>query len=217
MDKFSGKSKRDLRASLLRLDFNHNSADLYSKEDCSHKLTGKASECLNGPPANVANGALQWQILADCFRSLLKTLAGWMFFSALVFPHVVGGQTSCSPTLLSPNEARTLLKAISEAVSAKRIGGKLQIVDWSPGSSYRTESFYFYELLSTKSTETTPLENGVLGYFGVNKTTGQVVELNSDNPSVEGTELKGLQVRFRKEHCIGKELVAENANLTLGK
>jgi hypothetical protein len=155
--------------------------------------------------------------LVNRFCSLMKILAGLMVFCALIFPHGVSAQTSCVPTPLSPNEAKVLLKNIPEALSAKHIGGKLSVIDWSPGSSYRTESFYLYELLSTKSTETTPLDNGVLGYFGVNKRTGQVVELNSDKPSVEGAELKRLQVRFRKEHCIGADLVAKEANLTLEK
>jgi len=108
-----------------------------------------------------------------------------------------------------------LLNKIPQAVAAKRIGGKLSIVDWSPGSGYRTETFYFYELLSTKSTETTPLDNGVLGYFGVNKRTGQVVESNSEKPSVDGSELRKLQVRLRQKHCVGQDVVTLEANLTL--
>jgi hypothetical protein len=61
------------------------------------------------------------------------------------------------------------------------------------------------------------LDNGVLGYFGVNKRSGQVVELNAEKPAVEGTALRKLQVRLRKEHCISVDLVAKDANLTLEK
>jgi hypothetical protein len=129
--------------------------------------------------------------------------------------HVASGQVSCTPSSISSSEAKRLLKLVPEALAARRIGGQLSVVDWSPGNSYRTENFYFYELLSTKSTDTTPLDNGMLGYFGVNKQTGQVVELNSEKTAVEGTDLRRLQIRFRKEHCISEDLVAKDANLTI--
>jgi len=55
----------------------------------------------------------------------------------------------------------------------------------------------------------------MLGYFGVNKATAQVVELNSPQPSVESPDLKKLQARIRQRHCIGRDLIDKNANLTL--
>jgi hypothetical protein len=134
---------------------------------------------------------------------------------ALLIPQIAKCQPSCSPSLLSSNEAKTLLNAIPQALAARHIGGKISVVDWFPGASYRTENFYFYEVLSTKSTETTPLDNGVLGYFGVNKATGQVVELNSEKPSVEAPELKRLQRRYRQAHCVGPDLIDKNTNLTI--
>jgi hypothetical protein len=133
----------------------------------------------------------------------------------LAVPYRAECQSSCSPTPLSSSEAKELLNAIPQALAAKHISGKISIIDWSPGESYRTESFYFYEVLSTKSTETTPLNNGVLGYFGVNRTTGQVVELNSAEPSANGSKLTKLQERLRKKHCVSQDLITKNANLPL--
>ena len=154
---------------------------------------------------------------ASHLRRFSGVLVSVLSLCVLVPTYRASGQAACSPSSLSPNEAKNLLKLTPQALAAKRIGGQLSVVDWSPGSGYRTESFYFYELLSTKSTDTTPLDNGMLGYFGVNKRTGQVVELNSEKAAIEGTELRRLQVRFRKEHCIGEDLVAKDANLTLEK
>lgn len=135
--------------------------------------------------------------------------------AALAIPYGAECQSSCSPTMVSSTEAKVLLNAIPQALAAKHIGGKVSIIDWSPGNSYRTESFYFYEVLSTKGTETTPLDNGVLGYFGVNKATGQVVELNSEEPSVNGSELTRLQEQFRQKHCVGQDMITKNTNLAL--
>lgn len=156
-------------------------------------------------------------ILVDRLCSISRRVAMILLLLCigLAVPYRAECQSFCSSSPLSLVEAKTLLSAIPQALAAKHIGGKISIVDWAPGTNYRTESFYFYEVLSSKSTETTPLDNGVLGYFGVNKATGQVVELNSEKPSVEGSELKKLQVRYREKHCVNEDLIIKNANLAL--
>ncbi|HXB27493.1 MAG TPA: hypothetical protein VNV25_22380 [Gemmatimonadaceae bacterium] len=117
--------------------------------------------------------------------------------------------------MITRDEAKQLLEATPDVVAARRLGGKISLVDWSPDSaSYRTQNFYFYQIFSTKSLPTTPLGNGMFGYYGVNKTAGQVVELNSPNPSVEGPELKSLQAQLRTKHCVGQDLV-KTSSLTL--
>jgi len=123
----------------------------------------------------------------------------------------------CRPTALSQREGQQLLEAIPQALAAQHAGGKLSVVEWNPGSGYRAEVFYLYMLLSTKSLPTTPLDNGVLGYFGVNKTTGEVVELNSGKPSVQGTTLMKLQKKIRASHCIDRQLVIANQDIPLEK
>jgi len=108
-----------------------------------------------------------------------------------------------------------LLGVIPQGLAAKHVGGKLSIVVWSPGANYRLDEFYFYEVLSTKSTTTNSLGNGVIGYFGVNKTTGQVVELNSTEPSVKGAELEKMQSRLRAKRCVSPDLVLKHQNIPL--
>jgi len=88
---------------------------------------------------------------------LVVVLCSALSIGYLGFPGRIEGQ-SCSPSAIPENEAKVLLRAIPQAVEAKRIGGKVSLVAWSPGDLYRTESFYFYMVLSTKSTNITPLE-----------------------------------------------------------
>lgn len=124
-------------------------------------------------------------------------------------------QAQCSATRLSTKEAEGLLRVIPEALEAEHLGGRVPVVMWSPGVSYRTDEFYFYQLVSTKSLATTPLDNGMIGYFGVSKITGQVVELNSDQRSVEGTELSRAQRTIRAKHCVSRDLVAQHQDVSL--
>jgi len=124
-------------------------------------------------------------------------------------------QASCAARLLTKQDAQVLLGVIPQALAAKRIGGKVSIVDWSPGADFRSDMYYFYEVLSSRSTDTIPLGNGVIGYFGVNKFNGQVVELNSDRAAVKGEELKRLQSRLRAKYCISRARELKFGNVPL--
>lgn len=154
-------------------------------------------------------------IVASKHQRLIFVATFFIFFFAPVHPVIC--QTTCSPSVLSRHEAQGLLRVIPEALAASKVGGKLSVVDWSPGPHYRLDEFYFYELLSTKSPPTTPLGNGVIGYFGVNKFTGQVVELNSPDPAVQGTNLERMQTRLRAQHCIGRDFVRKYQDIPLEK
>jgi len=146
-------------------------------------------------------------------RRNLRLVAPLAFL--LAAPGVMS-QTHCSAVPFSPDEARSLLRAIPDALAAKHIGGKLSTVEWRPpGSGYRVENFFLFELLSTKSLPTTPLNNGVLGYYGVNKTTGDVVELNSDKNPIQGHALKLMQDKLRALHCVSSDLVLKNRVIPL--
>ncbi len=121
----------------------------------------------------------------------------------------------CTNSPFTRDEARDLVKAVPDAIASKKMGGELSAVDWTPPTGYNKEKFYLFELLTTKSLPTTPLGNGVVGYFGVNKATGQVVELNSDKPAVLGPELKRLQQKLRTKHCVSRSLVKRNSKMPL--
>ena len=147
-------------------------------------------------------------------RSILQTLA---ICFAIVIPHVAQCQSVCSATRLSRTEARKLMNFLPQAEDAKQIGGEISVIDWNPGTDYRTSIFYFFQVLSTKSTPTTPLGNGMIGYFGANKDTGQVVELNSNQPSVEGIALSKEQEKLRAKHCVSRQLVLKTSDIPLEK
>lgn len=125
-----------------------------------------------------------------------------------------GSGKTCTPSEISGTEAEKVLGSIPAALAAKYSGGTLSFVKWDPGSDFRSGQFYFFQLLSS-STSDTPLDNGMIGYFGVNKRTGEVVELNSDKPHVDGTELQRVQKALRIKHCITEKLVRANADLSL--
>jgi hypothetical protein len=123
---------------------------------------------------------------------------------------------SCGPTPILRDEAEKLLGVVPEVLAAKHEGGKLTFVNWEPGPDYRVRTFYFFQVLST-ATSTTVLDNGMIGYFGVNRVTGEVVELNSDKPHVDGIDLKRLQTALRVKHCVNDKLVRANADVPLEK
>lgn len=128
----------------------------------------------------------------------------------------VGLEKACTPSQISQPEAEKVLGSTPAALAARQSGGTLTFVGWDPGSDFRSERFYFFQLLSS-STSGSPLDNGMLGYFGVNKATAEVVELNSDKPHVEGAELQRVQKTLRTKHCVTEELVRANADLSLEK
>jgi len=145
---------------------------------------------------------------------MLKSICVAAIFMLLLVVPEAFPQTGCSPAPLSQDDARNLVRLIPDALAAQRIGGKLTVIDWKPGHDYREDVFFFFELLSTKSLPTTPLDNGVLGYFGVNRTTGEVVQLDSDT-WIKGATLKRLQDKLRASHCISADLVRKNRCLSL--
>lgn len=125
------------------------------------------------------------------------------------------GRPSCVATPLSRAEAESLVLAIPAALAAKESGGQVSAEQWFPGEDCRIEEFYFFMLLSTVGTPNTPLNNGMLGYFGVHKVTGKVVELNSSEPSVRGDKLLKVQLRLMTKHCITPSVVNRFPNISI--
>ena len=171
-----------------------------------------------GLTTRLKNDGAQGNGIVRRLCNLLNTRVFLFLTIAALLPVLAVAQSSVRPCLSTPitkHEAQDLVKAIPDAIASTKIGGDLSVVDWKPPKGYNAGKFYLFELLTTKSLPTTPLGNGVLGYFGVNKATGQVVELNSDKPAVEGPELRKLQDKLRVRHCISKDLVRRNLHVPL--
>lgn len=124
-------------------------------------------------------------------------------------------QAACVPRPLSKEEARRLLSVVPAAAAAKRLGGRVDAMDWSPGPDFRNDLYYFFTVLTDKK-QITILENGLIGYFAVNKTTGEVVEATSD-ARVESKTLETVQGKIRAQHCISPEMVREGESVPVGK
>jgi hypothetical protein len=112
----------------------------------------------------------------------------------------------CEATPLSHREAELLVLSVPDAFVARKMGGRVFAVEYQP--PHPKHAFYYFMLLSTVSTLTTPLDNGMLGYFSVDKMTGRVVNVAGEN--TVGKDLAKLQGRLRARHCVGHDSVLKN-------
>ena len=124
-------------------------------------------------------------------------------------------QAACVPRPLLNEEARRLLSMVPMADAAKRLGSRIDAMDWLPGSDFRNDVYYFYTVVTDKK-QVTILENGLIGYFAVNKTTGEVMEATSDK-RVESKALETMQGKIRAQHCISPEMVRKGESIPVGK
>jgi len=93
--------------------------------------------------------------------------------------------------------------AIPAALTAHAAGGH---VDARP-SGPESKLFYTFMLLTDGKEPPTLLDNGLIGYFAVNRITGRVVEAVVGEESMRGETLENLQLRLRHAHCISDGLV----------
>ncbi len=75
-------------------------------------------------------------------------------------------------------------------------------------------STIFYTVLTNKK-QLTLLDNGLIGYFAVNKRTGQVVETASG--ALVQSKAETLQIEIRSQHCISPEIVRKGQSIFVGK
>jgi hypothetical protein len=117
---------------------------------------------------------------------------------------------SCVPTHLSQKEAQRLVLTIPDAVAARKLGSKLSAVNYDPGPTYSHEQFYYFMLLSSM-TKATLLDNGIIGYFSVNKATGRILDV-ADEEVLDETLAK-LQAALWVKHCVSQDLILKNQTI----
>ena len=122
--------------------------------------------------------------------------------SIVAMGSLAGCARGCVPTPLSEGEARQLVMAVSDAIAVEKAGGKVTAESYVPPQ--RKHVFYYFALTTTL-TKATLLDNGIIGYFSVNKQTARVV--NVAEKDVAGKELERLQVTLRAQHCIDQSLI----------
>jgi len=134
-----------------------------------------------------------------------------LFAASLLLAFVSTGRCEppCTATTISRIEAERLVMSVADAVTARKIGGQLSVVEWKP--EHASDVFYYFMLLSTVSAPSTPLDNGMLGYFSVNKITGRVVDVAGGD--AVGVELERLQATLRAKHCIDEKMIATGKNV----
>ena len=108
-----------------------------------------------------------------------------------------------SASRLTDDEAKILLYVTPAAVSARRAGTDVDIERSEPSKEFPARNFFVAALVSQKPTSGSVLGNGILGYFAVDKRTGDV-ESTSDFTPVKGKELGRVQAWLRHAHCISK-------------
>lgn len=113
-------------------------------------------------------------------------------------------QSACSgSSRLTDDDARVLLYVTPAAVDARKAGTDVDIEKSEPSSQFPANDFFVAALVSQKPTGASVLGNGILGYFAVDKRTGEV-ESTGDFTSVKGKELSRVRTWLLHSRCGGK-------------
>ena len=92
--------------------------------------------------------------------------------------------------------------SVSDALASKKMGGKLFLYQLE--STFTIDS-YSFELRSTISLLSAPIDNGLIGYYVVSKKTGRV--LNVAFEEEVGKQLMKVQRELRTKHCVSAVMV----------
>jgi hypothetical protein len=90
---------------------------------------------------------------------------------------------------------------MSDVALAVRHGATVSVEPWNPGGNARRDIFWFFEL-SQYPGSNTPTGSGLIGYFGVNRWNGDVIDANSD--IVQDPALAPNQTIAIQSHCLGQ-------------
>jgi hypothetical protein len=134
-------------------------------------------------------------------------------YSALLVLILLTSATSanaatCTPTKLSLSEATRLVTSIPEAITERQHGGDVLTHSYEPKDG---NSEFYYFVLQTPDLQSTLLQNGLMGYYAVNKSTGEVWNVAPEE--TVGRDLKNLQRKLRAQHCVSPLIVSKNQNV----
>ena len=120
---------------------------------------------------------------------------------SLVFTRLTIAQNACSTGLkLTDDDARVLLYVSPVAVQARKAGTDVDIEKSEPTKQFPAADFFVAAIVSRKPTEASVLGNGILGYFSVDKRTGEV-ESTGDFTTVKGVELDRVRTWLLHARC----------------
>jgi hypothetical protein len=113
-------------------------------------------------------------------------------------------RAACSgSSRLSDDDAQILLYVTPAAIDARKAGTDVDIDKSAPSAQYPVDDYFVAALVSQTPTEASALGNGILGYFAVNKRTGEV-KSTVDFTSVTGKELERIRTWLFHAHCSSK-------------
>jgi hypothetical protein len=127
------------------------------------------------------------------------------------FPVAAHATMKCESTPLTQIEAKSLIELAPMILRSKRHGAKIDIIRWKPGKSVARAKFHTF-MVATTEHRSTVLSNGLIGYFGVNKWTGDVLQLDNPGGPLIGKELSQAQAHLIRSHCLMRRLKAERVS-----
>lgn len=137
----------------------------------------------------------------------MKSRLKLVFFSlivGLVFTRLVLAQKACPMgSQLTDDDARVLLYVSPAAVQARKAGTDVDIEKSEPTKQFPATDFFVAALVSKKPTGGSVLGNGILGYFAVDKRSGEI-ESTGDFTTVKGVELDRVRTWLLHARCGSK-------------
>lgn len=122
----------------------------------------------------------------------------------LMFTQLTTAQNACSAgSKLTDDDAQVLLYVSPAAVQARKAGTDVDIEKSEPTGQFPAKDFFVAALVSKKPTGESALGNGILGYFSVDKRTGEV-ESTVDFTTVKGVELDRVRAWLLHARCAHK-------------
>lgn len=126
-------------------------------------------------------------------------------FGLVATPLVTNSQSSqrpCEPSELTVSDAEILVYLLPDSVATRDRGRK---VGWELQTGVQLDQkdffvFYVYDVTAPQDSSPT------IGYFGVNKHTAEVWDMNREE-FVQAKDLLAVQGILRKGHCIAEELL----------
>jgi hypothetical protein len=120
---------------------------------------------------------------------------------SLMFTRLTTAQNTCpAGSRLTDDDARVLLYVSPVAIQARKAGTDVDIEKSEPTGQFPARDFFVAALVSRKPTEGSVLGNGILGYFSVDKRTGEV-ESTGDFTTVKGVELDRVRTWLLHARC----------------
>lgn len=146
---------------------------------------------------NIVRRSLRWGWAVALLLSLCG-VSGW-------------AQASSEATTVTPTEARILIYVCPAAAAERQKGYDIAMEQQTSMKLDQMNYYYFWVYNATRQQSSGSV---TVGYYAVNKHTGQVWNID-DNNEATSRLLKGVQAIIRKSHHIDKATIEEYSSARL--